>query len=269
VPAPDSSAQKRDDDAIDRHNVHIIKLLKDIDFESMEADKTLEWAAESIGAGRVVLNTSLQMAGVAMIHMATNAGLGIRIATLDTLRLPPETYSFLHEIEERYGINIEVCTPDAEKVDRMVRRFGEFLFFDGKHLQDHCCKVRKTDPNNELLKTADCWISGLRRDQSTLREQTPKATSVTEHGSKRRILKLNPMADWTQERLQSYVDEHDIPQHPLYAQGYQSIGCVICSTPTLSGEDARAGRWRWFNNSDELSAEDAKECGLHIPMYNI
>ncbi len=247
----------------------MIKTLEEIDFDAMDVVEILRWTAEFFDAGRVILNTSFQMTGVAMIHMVAAAGLPLRIATIDTLRLPQETYDFLRQIEEHYGIEVEVCKPDAEKVERMVRRFGEYLFFDGKHLQQHCCKVRKSDTNDQLMKTADCWISGLRRDQSTLREQTPKATTITEYGSKRRILKLNPMVDWSQERLQAFIDENKVLQHPLYAQGYQSIGCVICSTPTLAGESARAGRWRWFNRPDDVSAEDAKECGLHIPMYNI
>ena len=264
-----ASPSQLDGSSLDEHNNRINNLLESVNFDEMDADAILAWAAQNFSVERVMLNTSLQMAGVAMIHLAATAHLPIRIATIDTLRLPQETYAFLRELEERYDIDIEVQRPDPEKVKRMVRRFGEFLFFDGKHLQEHCCQVRKVFPNNELMKTADCWISGVRRDQSELRRVTPKGTSVTEYGSSRRIMRLNPMADWSQERLTAFVEEHDVPQHPLYAAGYQSIGCVICSTPTLPGEDSRAGRWRWFNNPDEADTQDAKECGLHVPMYNI
>lgn len=269
MPPSTAPPEKLDEETADQHNDRISSLLQSCDFDTFEAEALLAWTGEHFPTGRVVLNTSFQMAGVAMIHMVATAGLPIRIATIDTLRLPAQTYAFLREIEERYGIDIEVQRPDPEKVKRMVRRFGEFLFFDGKHLQEHCCQVRKVYPNNELMKTADCWISGLRRDQSAGRQDTPKATSVTEYGSSRRIMKLNPMADWSQERLDAFVSTHDIPRHPLYSQGYQSIGCVICSTPTLAGEDSRAGRWRWFNNPDDVDAADNKECGLHVPLYNI
>ena len=256
-------------DSIEQHNDRIDKLLDGVGFDGLDVEAILKWTADAFDPARVVLNTSFQMAGVAMIHMVASARLPIRIATIDTLRLPAETHTFIQQIQERYGIDIEIQRPETEKIERMVRRFGEYLFFDGKHLQEHCCKVRKVDPNSELMKSADCWISGVRRDQSALRQQTPKAMSATEYGSKRKILRLNPMADWSLDRLQAFVDENDVPQHPLYAQGYQSIGCVICSTPTLPGEDPRAGRWRWFNSPEDVDAQDAKECGLHIPMYNI
>ena len=129
--------------------------------------------------------------------------------------------------------------------------------------------MRKTRPHDRLLKTVDCWISGLRRDQSTARSQTPKAMTVSEYGSRRLIMKLNPLADWSEAQLLEYTEANDIPVHGLYSQGYQSIGCFICSTPTAAGEPQRAGRWRWFNGDEQISQEDLKECGLHVPMYQI
>lgn len=257
------------DAAVERHNDRLDNLLKTNDFEAMSAGEMLAWAAAAFAAERLVLSTSFQHAGVAMIHMAMSAGLELRIATIDTLRLPPETYAFLRDVEERYGIDIEVQRPDPKHVQSMTRRFGEYLFFDSKTLQEYCCHVRKVRPNDELLKTVDCWVSGVRRDQSGRRVDTPKAATVTEVGSRRRILKLNPMADWSRERLLAFIEQHDVPCHPLYEQGYRSIGCTICSTPTLAGEDQRAGRWRWFNGDERLDPKEAKECGLHIPVYNI
>ena len=235
----------------------------------MAPEEMLSWAASTFEAGRTLLSTSFQASGVTMIHMVSQLGLDVRVATIDTLRLHPETYGFIREVEERYGIDIEVHRPDAGQVRSMVERFGEYLFFDNKAKQEYCCQIRKTRPHDELLKTVDCWISGLRRDQSAIRQNTPKATVVPEYGSRRHILKLNPLADWNEERLVDYMTRHDVPRHPLYAQGYDSIGCLICSTPTLAGEPKRAGRWRWFNADERPSEEDIKECGLHIPMYNI
>jgi phosphoadenosine phosphosulfate reductase len=255
--------------AFDEANERLDNYLKNIGFESMSADRILAWAASTFDADRIVLNTSFQATGVAMIHMVVTAGLDLRVTTIDTLRLPAETYAFLRQVEERYGIEIEVHRPDPEPVQAMTRRFGEYLFFDSKTLQEYCCHIRKVKPNDELLKTADCWISGIRRDQSDFRRDTPKAATVAEYGSRRRILKLNPLADWSDEQLDAFVEAHEVPRHPLYEQGYQSIGCVICSTPTMEGEDQRAGRWRWFNGERGPDPEEAKECGLHIPMYNI
>ena len=252
------------------HNEQLERYLRDIDFESLSAEETLRWATATFSPDRAVLSTSFQAAGVAMIHMASELQLGLRVATVDTLRLHPETYAFMREVEERYGIDIEVQRPDPDQVRSMVDRFGEYLFFDNKARQEYCCQVRKTRPHDKLLKTADCWLSGLRRDQSPFRvENTPKATTVTDYGTPRQLLKLNPMADWPEERILRYVEENDVPKHPLYAQGYGSIGCFICSTPTSPGEPKRAGRWRWFNSDEKPNEEDAKECGLHVPMYNI
>ncbi len=255
--------------AWDGHNERLAASMKGLDFESMDALAVLRWATDTFDADRIVLNTSFQYSGVAMIHMAVEAGLRLRFATIDTLRLHPETYAFLREIEDRYGIDIEVQRPDTDQVQGMVGRFGEYLFFDSKTLQEYCCQIRKVKPNERLLMTVDCWVSGMRRDQSDHRRDTPKAMTVSEYGSRRQILKLNPMVDWGQDRLLSYIEDNDIPRHPLYDQGYKSIGCFICSTPVSASEDQRAGRWRWFNSDDRVDPEEAKECGLHIPMYNI
>ena len=255
--------------AWDAHNERLTGCLEVQDFESMDALPVLRWATDTFEADRIVLNTSFQYSGVAMIHMAVEAGLRLRFATIDTLRLHPETYAFLREVEDRFGIDIEVQRPDTDQLQGMVRRFGEYLFFDSKTLQEYCCQIRKVKPNEQLLLTVDCWVSGMRRDQSDHRRDTPKAMTVSEYGSRRQILKLNPMVDWGEDRLLSYSEDNNIPRHPLYDKGYKSIGCFICSTPVSDSEDQRAGRWRWFNSDDRVDPEEAKECGLHIPMYNI
>ena len=255
--------------AWDAHNERLTGYLEGQDFESMDALPVLRWATDTFEADRIVLNTSFQYSGVAMIHMAVEAGLRLRFATIDTLRLHPETYAFLREVEDRYGIDIEVQRPETDQLQGMVRRFGEYLFFDSKTLQEYCCQIRKVKPNEQLLMTVDCWVSGMRRDQSDHRRDTPKAMTVSEYGSRRQILKLNPMVEWGEDRLLSYIEDNNIPRHPLYDQGYKSIGCFICSTPVSDSEDQRAGRWRWFNSDDRVDPEEAKECGLHIPMYNI
>lgn len=259
--------QETEEKPIDARNQRLEALLREVDFDSMSADELLSWASRTF-PGRAVINTSFQYTGTAMIHMACTRSLDLRFATIDTLRLHPETYRFIEEIEARYECSIEIIQPDPEEVERMVRRFGEFLFFDSREKQEYCCQVRKLRPNNRLLQSVDCWISGLRLDQSNHRRETArKAEMAPEYGTRRKILKLNPLLDWSEERLRGYVEANDVPLHPLYAQGYPSFGCVICSTPTRSGEPKRAGRWRWFNeNNRPPDVEDNKECGLH---YNI
>ncbi len=249
---------------LEEHNGRLKNCLDRVDWDGMEAVDALCWASANFPA-RAVLATSFQNTGMAMLHMVVSGGIDLRLATFDTLRLHPETYAFMELVGERYGCQIEVWQPREEHLRRMVDRFGEYLFFDSKEKQEHCCDVRKTKPRNEMLKTADCWISGQRWDQSAHRKDTAKkAEIIGEYGTQRKILKLNPLVDWSEERLEAYMRDNDVPTHPLYAQGYPSFGCIICATPVRPGEDKRAGRWRWFNQLDDV--DDKKECGLH---YNI
>ncbi len=249
---------------LEEHNERLKNDIDCVDWDGMDAADALGWAGENF-PGRAVLATSFQNTGMAMLHMVVSGGIDLRLATFDTLRLHPETYAFMDLVKERYGCQIEVWQPREEHLRRMIDRFGEYLFFDSKEKQEHCCDLRKTKPRNEMLKTADCWISGQRWDQSAHRKDTAKkAELIGEYGTQRKLLKLNPLVDWSEERLEAYVRDNDVPTHPLYEQGYPSFGCIICATPVRPGEDKRAGRWRWFNQLDDV--DDNKECGLH---YNI
>ena len=216
---------------------------------------------------RAVIITSGQLTGMIITHMAHENGIPFRVCTIDTLLLFPETYTFLEKVEARYGIQIERIKPDLENVDRMVNLHGEFLFFDSKDKQEHCCHTRKVEPLERLLReNIDVWFSGLRRDQSENRRSVPKAQIVERKG--RSILKINPLFDWTEKQVRDFIKEHDIPINPLLVskmngQFYDSLGCIICTTPILSGESRRAGRWRWQNVQIE---ENKKECGLHFSI---
>ena len=191
-----------------------------------------------------------------MIDMASRVSPELRVLTMDTHRLHPETYTLFDRIEERYGIQIERYLPDPARLDKMIAQHGAHLFFDSKSKQEYCCQIRKVEPNVRALRTLDVWITGLRRDQSDARKETPKVSVVRQEWGP--ILKLAPLAEWDNSQVRAYAKEHEVPLNPLYDQGYSSIGCIICSTPTLPWESARAGRWRWFNHMD-----DDKECGIH------
>ena len=210
--------------------------------------------------------TSGQLTGMIIIHMAHENGIPFRVCTIDTLRFFPETYAFLDQVEARYGIQIEQIKPNLERVDRMVNQHGEFLFFDSKDKQEYCCHIRKVESLEQLLTDIDVWFSGLRRDQSENRQRIPKAQVIEKKG--RSILKINPLFDWTEKQVQDFIKEHDIPINPLLmpkanGQFYESLGCVICTTPIRPGEPKRAGRWRWQNTQLE---ENKKECGLHFSI---
>ncbi|HNR30032.1 MAG TPA: phosphoadenylyl-sulfate reductase [Candidatus Hydrogenedentes bacterium] len=223
----------------------------------MGPEELFAWALEAHG-DRAGIITSFQDTGCVMIDLMCRVAPGLRVITVDTLRLHDATYAVMDAIEGKYGIEIERFRPDPERLAKMVAQHGEYLFFDSKPKQEFCCNVRKVEPNQRALETLDVWFTGLRRDQSEFRAQTPRAQLVDRNG--RKIIKVAPLVDWDQARIDAYIAEHDVPKNALYDEGYTSISCVICTTPTLPHEDKRAGRWRWFSYLEK----DDKECGIHI-----
>ena len=221
-------------------------------------EELLAWARDRHGL-RAAIITSFQDTGCVMIDMAWRLGLGLRVLTVDTLRLPRETCDLIERIEGRYGLRVERFKPDPARLAEMVNTHGEYLFFDSREGQRLCCDVRKVEPNRRALATVDVWITGVRRDQSAHRASGAKAMVVEQAG--RPVLKVCPLFDWTGEDVWDYIRRHDVPYNALYDQGYASIGCFICSTPVMAGEDKRAGRWRWMN---QIRDDDHKECGIHI-----
>ena len=227
------------------------------ELNAMSAEALLQWSLEHFG-DRAGIVTSFQDTGCVMIDMASRVAPGLRVLTVDTLRLHAETYALMDEIESKYALRIEKFKPDTERLKRMVAQHGEFLFFDTKAKQEYCCQIRKVEPNILALQTLDVWFTGLRQDHSGSRSETPKAQYVKNEWNT--LLKIAPLMDWSTEKIKTYTDEHAVPYNQLYDEGYTSIGCKICSTPTLPHEDARAGRWRWFNHMDP---DSQKECGIH------
>jgi phosphoadenosine phosphosulfate reductase len=213
---------------------------------------------------RAAIGTSGQLTGSAMIDLAFKAGVKPRIFTIDTLRLFKETYELFDEVEKRYQTKVERIQPDPAKIEKMVKEQGEYLFFDSKQKQEYCCHLRKVEPNDRVLETLDVWLTGLRADQSKSRADTSRFEIIYHGKEKRPILKVAPLVDWTEEKLREYIKVNQVPVHKLLLWNqngwyYESLGCIICTTPIGPHEPRRAGRWRWFNDT---SPED-KECGLH------
>ena len=214
---------------------------------------------------RAAIGTSGQLTGSVMIDLAVKAGLKPRVFTIDTLRLFSETYQLFENLEKKYQISIERVQPDPKKIKTMIAEHGEYLFFDSKEKQECCCHLRKVEPNEKVLDTLDVWLTGLRTDQSSARANTARFQWV-EHGhQKRRILKVAPLVAWKEKQLREYIQQHQVPTHPLLEWNqdgwyYESLGCMICTTPVGPYEPRRAGRWRWFNALDPNN----KECGLHV-----
>jgi phosphoadenosine phosphosulfate reductase len=203
-------------------------------------------------SGRVAFSTSLGLEDQAVLHAIAAAGAQIDVFTLDTGRHFPETLETLDASERRYHLKIRAIAPDAAEVEALVARHGIFGFRLAVENRKACCEVRKVRPLKRALAGAAGWITGLRRDQSAERAAVPFAAWDGEH----RLVKVNPIADWSLEQLEAYIAENDVPVNPLHARGFPSIGCQPCTRAIRPGEDIRAGRWWWEN-------EDGKECGLH------
>lgn len=223
----------------------------------MLPEKMLRWAWEAYGTRAAIL-TSFQKTGCALIDMAHHVTPQFRVITVDTLRLPEETHELMRTLETRYGITIERFRPNAAQLDQMLKKYGEYLFFDSPERQAHCCTVRKVEPMTRALEGIDVCITGLRRDQTWSRMIIPKASEVTLMG--RTLLHLSPLADWSDPEINAYIKNNNVPCNSLYDKGFTSIGCVICSTPARPNEDSRAGRWRWWNRLGQLNN---KEYSVH------
>ena len=213
---------------------------------------------------RAAIGTSGQLTGAVMIDQAVRSGVKPRVFTIDTLRLFPETYELFDEIEKKYRLKVERIQPDPAKINAMVKEHGEYLFFDSKQKQEFCCNLRKVEPNERVLDTVDVWLTGLRADQSKARANVSRFEIIQHGPNKRPILKVAPLVNWTEVELRKYIAEHQVPTHKLLnwekdGWFYESLGCVICTTPISPNEPRRAGRWRWFNHLDS----NDKECGIH------
>lgn len=237
-------------------------MIEPSELEPLEAEELLHRVLDAYG-DRAAIGTSFQLSGSVLLDLAgrrrQKTGKSTRVFTADTLRLLPETYPFLEEVERRYGIRVERLPPDPARLSKMLEQHGEFLFFETKAKQEFCCRIRKVEPVERVMATLDCWIAGNRRDQSPARAHTPKAEWVEWNG--RKILKVCPLADWDEARVRDYIAAHNALHHPLLDRGYPSLGCRICTTSVLPGEGKRAGRWRWWN---ARAGDDAKECGIHL-----
>jgi phosphoadenosine phosphosulfate reductase len=201
--------------------------------------------------GSVVQASSLGVEGMVLTDLIARHRLPIAIATLDTGKLHAETLALLPAVEQRYGLKVEVHRPRAEAVVHFVGRHGEQPMRQSVELRQACCALRKVEPMQRLLAGRTAWITGLRREQSETRADTPLRETAADGREK-----FYPLADWSLQDIWHYVELHDVPYNALHDQHYPSIGCEPCTRAVALGEDERAGRWWWEDDT-------AKECGLH------
>ncbi|MEM2911671.1 MAG: phosphoadenylyl-sulfate reductase [Candidatus Bathyarchaeia archaeon] len=219
--------------------------------EKEDAYQVLKWALNKFHP-KIAIASSFGAEDVVLIDMASKIIPKPRVFTLDTGRLHQETYSLMDRIRERYAIDIELYFPETSAVEEITRKYGVNLFYKSVELRELCCKVRKVEPLKRALASLDAWITGLRREQAPTRS-TVKKVEYDQNGK----LKINPVADWTNQQVWDYIKEYNVPYNPLHDQGYPSIGCLPCTRPVKRGEDPRSGRWWWEKGAH-------KECGLHL-----
>jgi phosphoadenosine phosphosulfate reductase len=203
-------------------------------------------------AGRIVFTTSLGAEDMVVTDLIARHQLPIALATLQTGMLHTQTLALIPHIESRYGLHIEQWQPQAEQVLHFVRANGDLPMRRSVELRKACCSLRKLEPLSRALQGRTAWVTGLRREQSGARAEVP-FSSLDEQGRH----KFNPLADWSQHDVWHYIAQHRVPYNELHDEFFPSIGCAPCTRAIASGEDVRAGRWWW-------EQESAKECGLHV-----
>ena len=204
-------------------------------------------------------DVSLSFSGaedVVLIAMAHEEGIPLPVFTLDTGRLHPETHAFIEVVREKYGVQIQLYSPEAQAVERLVKQKGLFSFYKDGH--EECCGVRKIGPLQRALADRRGWITGQRRDQSPdTRAEVPVVEVDRRFSTPDKLLvKFNPLALWPSQRVWSFIRAAEVPFNPLHERGMISIGCAPCTRAILPGEHERAGRWWWEEGTK-------RECGLH------
>jgi len=220
-------------------------------FESNDIEVILKTVAEKYG-NKAAFSTSLSWEDQVITHYIFSNDLPIRVFTLDTGRLFPETYSVLNRTRERYKKEIEVFFPDFKNVQELVTKKGPNSFYESLENRKECCFIRKVEPLNRALEGVECWITGLRAEHSENR----KDLAIVEQDNQRGIVKINPILNWSLDEVKQIINKFNIPYNSLHDKGFVSIGCQPCTRAVKEGEDFRAGRWWWEDTSK-------KECGLH------
>ncbi len=218
------------------------------ELEGAGPQEVLRWAFERYGHDVTLACSFGGASGMALMDMSVRIQPDVDVFYLDTDFLFPETYALREEAERRYGVK-PVAYRSRWSVSEQATEFGEALWSKDP---DMCCALRKVEPNERALEGRKAWITGIRRDQSSSRN----TIQPVEWDSKFDLVKVNPLATWTDAQVWEYILENDVPYNPLHDRGYPSIGCTHCTRAVKPGEDPRAGRWSGF---------DKTECGIHVP----
>ncbi len=216
-----------------------------------EPEDVLRWALTEFSPD-IALSASFEH--TVLIDMMTRIRPDIRVFSIDTGRLPEETFRCAEEAARRFKIRIEWFFPERTGVERLVREQGVYSFRESLEARRLCCRIRKVEPMERALRGLRAWITGLRQDEAESRRDLRQIEIDEAHGG---IVKINPLAYWTQKQVSEYTQAHKLPYNRLFDKGYRSIGCACCTRAIEPGDDPRAGRWWW-------ESPEHKECGLHI-----
>lgn len=202
--------------------------------------------------GKIVFSTSFGWEDQVISHLIFKNDLPIKVFTLETGRLFPETYYVWNRTLEMYGKQIHAYYPNTQAVENMISTKGPSSFYESVENRKECCGIRKVEPLKRALAGNSVWITGIRADQSMNREHMDNV----EWDEGNQLLKYHPIFDWTLEQVKEFIRENNIPYNSLHDKGFPSIGCAPCTRAVREGEDFRAGRWWWEDQTK-------KECGLH------
>lgn len=202
--------------------------------------------------GEIAFSTSFGQEDQIITDMIFTAELPILVFTLDTGRHFEETYKVMNQTLSKYNKKIKVCFPDKDQVEKLMTQKGPFSFYESVENRKECCHIRKVEPLQKMLSQASCWITGIRASQSDARHGLKRFS----HDASNQVIKYNPLIDWSMDQVNSYLKLNHVPYNVLHDRGFPSIGCAPCTRAVAEGEDIRAGRWWWENNT-------SKECGLH------
>jgi phosphoadenosine phosphosulfate reductase len=201
----------------------------------------------------VAFANSLGAEDMVLVDLIRKNKLNVEIFSIDTGRLPSETYHLIQEVEDKYEFKIKIYFPNQEKVESYVNLNGINAFYNSLDLRKSCCGIRKVEPLNRALKDKKAWITGMRQEQSQTRQTLQEEEFDEAHQSQ----KLNPLSSWSENEIWAYIKINEVPYNALHDQFYPSIGCAPCTRAISEGEDVRAGRWWWEDPQN-------KECGLHV-----
>jgi phosphoadenosine phosphosulfate reductase len=228
-------------------------LVATVNAKAAEVLKLFKNAIVEFGVNNITFANSFGAEDMVIADIILNNQLAIDVFSLDTGRLPIQTYDLMAEVEKHYNTRLNIYFPQSTTVEFYVKNHGINAFYESIELRKNCCHMRKVEPLQRALKGKKAWVTGMRAAQATTRASLP----VREFDDANKLEKFNPLSNWSEIEVWAYIRMNAVPYNALHDQFYPSIGCAPCTRAVAVGEDIRAGRWWW-------ESPENKECGLHV-----